>query len=99
MYGVIHVSDWGSGMDPKTRDRIFEPFFTTKEVGKGTGLGLSMGSALGIIYFISTTDGSTFNRELGKGTTFSIYLPVVMEDEPLLQNKYTPLPKKENGSV
>ncbi len=71
-YGRISVADVGVGIDQAIKTRIFEPFFTTKEVGKGTGLGLSM--VFGIIRqhqgFIDV------NSESGKGTTFSVFLPV-----------------------
>ncbi|HEY9605765.1 MAG TPA: response regulator [Allocoleopsis sp.] len=74
-YVVITVSDTGMGIKREIIDRIFEPFFTTKEVGKGTGLGLS--TTIGII----KSHGGFVNvlSEVGKGTQFSLYLPVTQE--------------------
>lgn len=69
---VVEIEDNGIGIPPEDLSKIFEPFFTTKEIGKGTGLGLA------VCYGIVTEHNGrvSVRSNVGKGTTFSIYLPV-----------------------
>jgi len=72
-YACLSISDTGHGMDAKTAGKIFDPFYTTKEVGKGTGLGLS--TAFGTI--TSHHGVIEVDSQIGIGTTFHIYLPLI----------------------
>ena len=72
-FAMLVVTDTGIGIAPENMKRVFEPFFTTKEVGKGTGLGLAS------VYGIAQQHSGwvTVESELGRGTTFTLFLPLV----------------------
>jgi signal transduction histidine kinase len=75
VYVRLCVSDTGSGIPPQVLDRMFDPFFSTKGVGEGTGLGLSLVHGI-----VADLDGAIDVRTtLGRGTTFTIWLPIAGE--------------------
>jgi CheY-like chemotaxis protein/two-component sensor histidine kinase len=74
---VVEVEDTGSGISPELTAKIFEPFFTTKPIGAGTGLGLSICQRI-----VESFGGSiAVKSELGRGSTFTVRLPVAPDSE------------------
>ena len=87
-YLRLTVSDTGQGMSPEIMEQIFDPYFTTKGVGEGTGLGLSVAHGI-----VSAHGGTiTVYSEPGKGTTFHVYLPVILEAGEKEKESEGPLP-------
>lgn len=86
---VLTVRDTGQGIDPAVKNRIFDPFFTTKVPGEGTGLGLS------VVYGIVKDHGGAIavESEPGKGTVFTVTLPLVEADEAGDRGEASPLPQ------
>ena len=100
-YLKISVADTGAGMDEKNIQRIFEPFYTTRPMGEGTGLGLA--SVFGIIK--KHKGIITVDSQVGRGTTFSIYLPAArILQRPKEKNKLRVIvsgkrPEKGSGTI
>lgn len=90
-YLRLSVEDTGHGIEKPYLDKIFEPYFTTKEKGKGTGMGLALVHGI-----VKSYEGTvTVYSEIGQGTTFHVYIPLVEGDTgPPEQTKYmAELPK------
>lgn len=82
-YVEISVTDTGTGIPDEIKNKIFEPFFTTKEVGKGTGLGLSL-----VYEIVQKHEGIIgFESQIGKGTKFSIFLPLNLKSVSSVRQK------------
>ncbi|NNF99193.1 MAG: response regulator, partial [Desulfobacteraceae bacterium] len=79
----LKVIDTGQGISPETCERIFDPFFTTKEKGRGTGMGLS------VVHGILKNCGGavTVESTVGKGSTFTVFFPVLHMSRPPTHQK------------
>ncbi len=85
-YVILTISDTGPGIPRDIQDKIFDPFFTTKEKGQGTGLGLS--TVYGIV---KQTGGYLWvSSETGKGTSFTICMPMIDETVKLVTEVQEP---------
>jgi signal transduction histidine kinase len=94
-YLVLAVADTGTGIHAEVLERMFDPFFTTKEVGVGSGLGLSL------VHGIANSVGGAIDvaTELGKGSTFTVYLPRSGDVGERGVEKDLPLPRGDGQRV
>jgi PAS domain S-box-containing protein len=94
-YVRLCVGDTGSGIEPGVLERMFDPFFTTKGVGQGTGLGLSL------VHGIVTELGGVIDvtTQAGKGTSFSIWLPLTPQVEEPFMGATRVLPRGNGEAV
>jgi len=94
-YWVISVMDNGVGMTVDIISKIFNPFFSTKEKGRGTGLGLSM------VYNLITQHKGFIDvfSEPAVGSTFNLYLPVLVEGDEIVPGSSGPAIKRGEGLV
>ncbi|MBL4681748.1 MAG: response regulator, partial [Pseudomonadales bacterium] len=94
-YVLFRVSDTGFGISLEMQERIFEPFFTTKAEGEGTGLGLSV-----FFGIVKQHDGFThLYSEVGKGSEFRTYLPIVERNAGSLERKLEPKLTRGQGLI
>jgi len=87
-YFLLSVSDSGHGIPPEIRNKIFDPYFTTKRQGKGTGMGLS-------IVHSAVRDCNGYiscQSEMGQGTTFNVYFPVIKRQAAEAATEDAPIP-------
>ncbi len=91
----LRIEDNGSGMDANTRRRMLEPFFSTKPAGRGTGLGLATAWAT-----VQAHQGFLdCDSQLGRGTRFSLLLPIMSNEQPALLTAPAPTPSVGAGRV
>jgi len=79
----VRIIDNGSGLERAVQERLFEPFFTTKSAGRGTGLGLAISRQIAE----SHSGDLTVASKLGKGTTFTLSLPLKKTQQPALNGR------------
>ena len=94
-YVLIEITDTGTGIEEKLLNRIFDPFFSTKEKGHGTGLGLST------VYGIVDQTGGfiSVESEIGVGTKFSLYFPMISAEDVSTQTAKETSNEKKNADL